>query len=552
MFMAIKNVSLQNLGNVLSTPFMTPKSRDLIRTGWKGHTDEFSAKLWEYNWPRTRDYTMAVIMLTIVIAASKANDVKVKAKERNDNGTKKANDSEMSLAKYIDQKVSRAKISKLFDEIVNIKKDSDSNNIANSISKEDKPQGGWFAKCFIALLMVTDNNREKAEKIFKKFVDQVKKMTAWKINKSYIENLTNTINTALKANIVTKYNVIPVLQENATKPLPTKSTDQEPHVSKQPTVRIDKFWKKLDDIKDIPETKKLEYFVLYRNYVFHDKPDDINDFMAIAKKEDSTSCKVLLVPENITYYLNFDQHNKDTLEDLKRLYDYEIQLFLNYRIPEWEKLFTDIFSKGSDTIFDKNNFSLFRGYVRENQKVSKVNSDPIKYLGDMKEQLNKYIERLERLMDDDDKQLNSKPWIPIQDTTCYKEWHKYQTVRFLPEEKTSDKISSYHYLPIATKTGKYVCHVLCVKQPTYKPEKTDSKEELQDQLDAITQEKKFVENISTIKTKREEDLTLLLVDKDDHSYTGDTYKPYCKIPDELCRKLDEQIANINQWLPTAN
>ena len=86
--MAVKNVTLNDLGNVLSTPFMTLASRSLIKAGWQGNIEDFSKKLWKFPWPRTRDYTMAVIMLTVIVAASKAENITVEAKVRDDKGEK--------------------------------------------------------------------------------------------------------------------------------------------------------------------------------------------------------------------------------------------------------------------------------------------------------------------------------------------------------------------------------------------------------------------------------------------------------------------------------
>lgn len=199
--MSVKNVTLNDLGNVLSTPFMTSNSKDLIKAGWKGDIENFSKKLWKYSWARTRDYTMAIIMLTVVVAARKAKDVMVMAKERDDKGTKKGNDIEISLADYINQKVSRNKIKELFDKIVSIESSSDSNNIAQSISKKNKPLGGWFAKCFISLLLASNNDPERAKTVFENFIKQVKKMTKWKINQSYMKELTEVISNALNIHL---------------------------------------------------------------------------------------------------------------------------------------------------------------------------------------------------------------------------------------------------------------------------------------------------------------------------------------------------------------
>lgn len=199
--MAVKNVTLNDLGNVLSTPFMMPSSKDLIKSGWRGDIENFSKKLWKYHWPHTRDYTMAVIMLTVVVAARKAKNVIVQAKERDDKGTKGKNDIEISLPEYINQKVSRNKVKELFGKVVNIESSSDSNNIAQSISKQNKPLGGWFAKCFINLLLTSNNDLEKANKVFENFLKQIKKMTKWKINKNYMKELTEIINNALNIHI---------------------------------------------------------------------------------------------------------------------------------------------------------------------------------------------------------------------------------------------------------------------------------------------------------------------------------------------------------------
>lgn len=215
--MAVKNVTLNDVGNVLSTPFMTSASRSLIKAGWQGNIEDFSKKLLKFAWPRTRDYTMAVIMLTVVVAASKAEDITVEAKVRDDKGKKTDTDENLKLSEYINRKVSLNKIAKLFEKIVNIKKSGDSNNIASYISKEDKPHG-WFAKCFMSLLLGSDSNPKKeeiAKRVFGNFLKQVKKMTRWKINYSYMLELTGIINNALKAEI------------KCVEPCPTPETKEE-------------------------------------------------------------------------------------------------------------------------------------------------------------------------------------------------------------------------------------------------------------------------------------------------------------------------------------
>lgn len=198
--MSVKNVTVSDLGNVLNTPFMMSGSKDLIKTGWKGDIENFSKKLWKYSWPRTRDYTMAVIMLTVVVAASKASNIEISAKKRDENYKKLEEDENISLSEYINKKVKKSKISDLFKKIVNIEKSGDASNIADSISKENMPHG-WFAKCFINLLLASKDSEEDAKKVFKNFLGQVKKMTKWKINKSYMNELTEVINNALLLDI---------------------------------------------------------------------------------------------------------------------------------------------------------------------------------------------------------------------------------------------------------------------------------------------------------------------------------------------------------------
>lgn len=204
--MSIKNVTINNFGDVISTPFMTSSSKDLIKIGCKGEIENFSKRLWKYSWARTRDYTMAVIMITVVVAASKAKNITISAKKRDGN-------SDMLLSEYINKKVKKSKISDLFKKIINIEKSSDSNNIADSISKENKPHG-WFAKCFISLLLASKNDENGAKSVFGDFLKQVRKMTKWKINKSYMQGLVNVVNNALSLDIASWKNRYDNMEEN--------------------------------------------------------------------------------------------------------------------------------------------------------------------------------------------------------------------------------------------------------------------------------------------------------------------------------------------------
>lgn len=84
-FMRVKNVTSSGLRIMLGAlAAKTPSAIPLIKAGTGNDIKKFGEKLCKYNWQRAGDVAMAVIMVTIVIAASKADDITVSANARDD------------------------------------------------------------------------------------------------------------------------------------------------------------------------------------------------------------------------------------------------------------------------------------------------------------------------------------------------------------------------------------------------------------------------------------------------------------------------------------
>ena len=194
--------TLQDLGNILD--FVMPNSKSLVKAGWTGEIDEFCKRLCEQNWSGTWDYTMAIIILAIVVASSKANNVMVDARSRDDKLKKTADKKHESilLSEYINQKVSKDKVEKLFERIVNIAEFGDANRIASCISESGSARDKWFGKCFKAL--VSHHDETKAEKVYGDFLKRVKKMKPWRsagINYRCMRELCKVMNNAFRTKL---------------------------------------------------------------------------------------------------------------------------------------------------------------------------------------------------------------------------------------------------------------------------------------------------------------------------------------------------------------
>lgn len=209
--MSVKNVTLNELNNVLAAPFMTPSSRSLIKAGWAGDIETFSRKLCEYSWQRVRDYTLVVIMLTVIVAASKAKEIKVDARQYNADVSRgdKSKREEIPLSDYIKRKVNSFKFEKLFNRVFSIGLTGNGRSIANAMSKEGSPHG-WFARCFLSLASYYDEG--ESLEVFANFLNRVKKIKPWsKRNYKYLIDLASTVNIALQTHV----DIAPVDEDKA-------------------------------------------------------------------------------------------------------------------------------------------------------------------------------------------------------------------------------------------------------------------------------------------------------------------------------------------------
>ncbi|MDO4199832.1 MAG: DUF2263 domain-containing protein [Clostridia bacterium] len=165
----VKNVTLQSMGDVLHTPFISISTRRLVKNGWSGKLGDFVKNLLKYRWKGTRDYSMAVIMVTIIVAASK----------------------DEKLKNIIQREVSQSKLMQLFTKI-----GAGEGQVIKSFLDNKTTAGAWFKTLFMGLL---DNSQNKVDEIkrtnlWTNFTNQVGKMTPWKINEKYVrENLCNAI-----------------------------------------------------------------------------------------------------------------------------------------------------------------------------------------------------------------------------------------------------------------------------------------------------------------------------------------------------------------------
>ncbi|MDO4200108.1 MAG: hypothetical protein Q4D57_05095, partial [Clostridia bacterium] len=156
-----KYADAQSVKPALDTPFMTILSRKLIKAAWLGKLDEFAERLAKYKWSGTRDYTMALIILSIIVAAGKDYDLK----------------DECRAIKSTDLVQLFQKIGKGDGVVLK--------------SFLDSSGGKWFKNIFTGLLghsrsLADDKNDVKKGYVWDKFLKQVGKMKKWKINGDYI------------------------------------------------------------------------------------------------------------------------------------------------------------------------------------------------------------------------------------------------------------------------------------------------------------------------------------------------------------------------------